>query len=117
MKREQGKKASQKRLNLTPFVWGGGGRSSRVKQGQAGSSRVKQGQAGSSRVKQGQAGSSKVKQGQARSSKVKQGQARSSVWRRQTRLKRHGKFTPNGKANSRQIQAKFSQAKKAFFKS
>ncbi|EJF7502682.1 hypothetical protein M8562_001592 [Campylobacter upsaliensis] len=36
---------------------------------------------------------------------------------RQTRLKRHGKFTPNGKANSRQIQAKFSQAKKAFFKS
>ncbi|EFU2059969.1 hypothetical protein OUP81_001138 [Campylobacter upsaliensis] len=67
MKREQGKKASQKRLNLTPFVWGGG--------------------------------------------------ARSSVWRRQTRLKRHGKFTPNGKANSRQIQAKFSQAKKAFFKS
>ncbi|EAL3908184.1 hypothetical protein A0Z73_07005 [Campylobacter upsaliensis] len=34
-------------------------------------------------------------QGQARSSKVKQGQARSSVWRRQTRLKRHGKFKPN----------------------
>ncbi|ELT5784324.1 hypothetical protein ACI4X5_001803 [Campylobacter upsaliensis] len=28
MKREQGKKASQKRLNLTPFVWGGGARSS-----------------------------------------------------------------------------------------
>ncbi|ELG7288271.1 hypothetical protein Q6T43_000040 [Campylobacter upsaliensis] len=46
-----------------------------------------------------------------------QGQARSSVWRRQTRLKRHDKFTPSGKANSRQIQAKFSQAKKAFFKS
>ncbi|EGJ6987712.1 hypothetical protein INC97_000582 [Campylobacter upsaliensis] len=71
MKREQGKKASQKRLNLTPFVWGGG--------------------------------------------------ARSSVWRRQTRLKRHGKFTPNGTENlsqmARQIQAKFSQAKKAFFKS
>ncbi|EOB1145389.1 hypothetical protein ACIQIM_000529 [Campylobacter upsaliensis] len=41
MKREQGKKASQKRLNLTPFVWGGGARSSKVKQGQAGSSRVK----------------------------------------------------------------------------
>ncbi|EDP6917675.1 hypothetical protein GWW69_00800 [Campylobacter upsaliensis] len=74
MKREQGKKASQKRLNLTPFLCGGG----------AGSSRVKQGQAGSSRVKQGQAGS--------------------SVWRRgQTRLKRHGKFKPNGKANSSQI--------------
>ncbi|ENB4015306.1 hypothetical protein ABHN87_001706 [Campylobacter upsaliensis] len=54
------------RLNLTPFVWGGG--------------------------------------------------ARSSVWRRQTRLKRHGKFTPNGTANSRQIQAKFSQAKKLFLK-
>ncbi|EOA6027602.1 hypothetical protein ACHPPE_001663 [Campylobacter upsaliensis] len=53
MKREQGKKASQKRLNLTPFVWGGG--------------------------------------------------ARSSVWRGQTRLKRHGKFTPNGKANLSQI--------------
>ena len=33
MKREQGKKASQKkaRLNLTPFVWGGGARSSKVK--------------------------------------------------------------------------------------
>ncbi|EOJ2739898.1 hypothetical protein ACULYO_000317 [Campylobacter upsaliensis] len=32
MKREQGKKASQKkaRLNLTPFVWGGGARSSRA---------------------------------------------------------------------------------------
>ncbi|EGB2778938.1 hypothetical protein H7D78_001718 [Campylobacter upsaliensis] len=64
MKREQGKKASQKRLNLTPFLCGGG--------------------AGSSKVKQGQAGS--------------------SVWRRgQTRLKRHGKFKPNGKANSSQI--------------
>ncbi|EOM9846052.1 hypothetical protein ACLU5S_000762 [Campylobacter upsaliensis] len=74
MKREQGKKASQKRLNLTPFVWGGGARSSKVKQGQA-------------------------------------------CGGEQTRLKRHGKFTPNGKANSRQIQAKFSQAKKAFFKS
>ncbi|EPT9362131.1 hypothetical protein ACVTO3_000342 [Campylobacter upsaliensis] len=60
MKREQGKKASQKRLNLTPFVWGGG----------------------------------------ARLGKVKQGQARSSVWRRQTRLKRHDKFTPSGKAKS-----------------
>ncbi|ELK0695632.1 hypothetical protein QJF06_001264 [Campylobacter upsaliensis] len=47
MKREQGKKASQKkaRLNLTPFVWGGGARSSKVKQGQARSSKVKQGQA------------------------------------------------------------------------
>ncbi|EGS7061845.1 hypothetical protein I4S52_000928 [Campylobacter upsaliensis] len=57
----------------------------------------------------------KVKQGQARSSKVKQGQARSSVWRRQTRLKRHGKFTPNGKANSRQ-KAKPNLAKpKSFF--
>ncbi|ENA2870374.1 hypothetical protein ABF681_000147 [Campylobacter upsaliensis] len=43
MKREQGKKASQKkaRLNLTPFVWGGGARSSKVKQGQARSSKVK----------------------------------------------------------------------------
>ncbi|ENE0597362.1 hypothetical protein ABME35_001643 [Campylobacter upsaliensis] len=41
------------RLNLTPFVWGGG--------------------------------------------------AGSSVWRRQTRLKRHGKFKPNGKANLSQI--------------
>ncbi|EDP6840862.1 hypothetical protein GN629_05785 [Campylobacter upsaliensis] len=78
------------RLNLTPFVW----RRRKVKQGQARSSKVKQGQAGSSRVKQGQAGSSRVKQGQAGS----------SVWRRgQTRLKRHGKFKPNGKANSSQI--------------
>ncbi|EOK4571734.1 hypothetical protein ACM6N0_001760 [Campylobacter upsaliensis] len=51
MKREQGKKASQKRLNLTPFVWGGGARSSKVKQGQARSSKVKQGQARSSKVK------------------------------------------------------------------
>ncbi|ENO7718045.1 hypothetical protein ACB557_001761 [Campylobacter upsaliensis] len=73
-----------------------------------------QGQARSSKVKQGQARSSKVKQGQARSSKVKQGQACGGG---QTRLKRCGKFTPSGKANSRQIQAKFSQAKKAFFKS
>ncbi|EAL8123750.1 hypothetical protein LB891_001570 [Campylobacter upsaliensis] len=56
MKREQGKKASQKRLNLTPFLCGGGAGSSRVKQGQAGSSRVKQGQAGSSRVKRVAAG-------------------------------------------------------------
>ncbi|EPN7177945.1 hypothetical protein ACT20J_000659 [Campylobacter upsaliensis] len=61
MKREQGKKASQKRLNLTPFVCGGGARSSKVKQGQARSSKVKQGQARSSKVKQGQARSSKVK--------------------------------------------------------
>ncbi|ECH3567468.1 hypothetical protein FO122_07865 [Campylobacter upsaliensis] len=38
MKREQGKKASQKRLNLTPFVWGGGARLGKVKQGQARSS-------------------------------------------------------------------------------
>ncbi|EHN6894255.1 hypothetical protein KJK44_000854 [Campylobacter upsaliensis] len=44
-----------------------------------------------------------------------QGQAGSSVWRRQTRLKRHGKFTPNGKANSRQ-KAKPNLAKpKSFF--
>ncbi|EMV3664695.1 hypothetical protein AACK00_001167 [Campylobacter upsaliensis] len=73
MKREQGKKASQKRLNLTPFVWGGGARLG------------------------------KVKQGQARSSKVKQGQARSSVWRganspeatRKIYAKWQGKFKPN----------------------
>ncbi|EML8170538.1 hypothetical protein V9966_000621 [Campylobacter upsaliensis] len=49
-----------------------------------------------------------------------QGQAGSSVWRRQTRLKRHGKFTPNGKANSRQIQGKFkpnlAKPKKLFLK-
>ncbi|EOB3230084.1 hypothetical protein ACIJAO_000039 [Campylobacter upsaliensis] len=44
-----------------------------------------------------------------------QGQAGSSVWRRQTRLKRHGKFTPNGKANSSQ-KAKPNLAKpKSFF--
>ncbi|EOZ2198891.1 hypothetical protein ACQQLU_001751 [Campylobacter upsaliensis] len=73
MKREQGKKASQKSKAKFNALCGGGGRSSKVKQGWA--------------------------------------------RRRQTRLKRHGKFTPNGKANSRQIQAKFSQAKKAFFKS
>ncbi|EJF0799071.1 hypothetical protein M7835_000401 [Campylobacter upsaliensis] len=30
MKREQGKKASQKRLNLTPFLCGGGARSSKA---------------------------------------------------------------------------------------
>ncbi|EGI5171998.1 hypothetical protein CHG86_01415 [Campylobacter upsaliensis] len=67
MKREQGKKASQKRLNLTPFLWGGG--------------------------------------------------ARSSVWRRQTRLKRHGKFTPNGKANSRQkAKPNLAKPKKLFLK-
>ncbi|EAI0016804.1 hypothetical protein E0F87_05280 [Campylobacter upsaliensis] len=60
MKREQGKKASQKRLNLTPFVWGGGARLGKVKQGQA-------------------------------------------CGGGQTRLKRHGKFTPNGKANLSQI--------------
>ncbi|EDP6925917.1 hypothetical protein GWW55_00780 [Campylobacter upsaliensis] len=66
---------------------------------------------------QGQARSSKVKQGQARSSKVKQGQARSSVWRRQTRLKRHGKFTPNGKANSRQkAKPNLAKPKKLFLK-
>ncbi|EAJ0879776.1 hypothetical protein CLB97_07175 [Campylobacter upsaliensis] len=41
-----------------------------------------------------------------------QGQARSSVWRRQTRLKRHGKFTPSGKANSSQK----AKPKKLFLK-
>ncbi|EJP6546295.1 hypothetical protein NFT85_001842 [Campylobacter upsaliensis] len=69
MKREQGKKASQKskaKFNALCVA---------AAQGQARSSKVKQGQAGSSRVKQGQARSSKVKQGQARSSRVKQGQA------------------------------------------
>ncbi|ELU9597191.1 hypothetical protein R0U48_001145 [Campylobacter upsaliensis] len=76
-------------------------------QGQARSSKVKQGQARSSKVKQGQARSSKVKQGQARSSKVKQGQAR----RGQTRLKRHGKFKPNGAENLRQM-ARQIQGKK-----
>ncbi|EJF0803689.1 hypothetical protein M7831_001758 [Campylobacter upsaliensis] len=80
MKREQGKKASQKRLNLTPFVWGGGARSSKVKQGQA--------------------RSSKVKQGQARSSKVKRvAEANSPEAVRQIYAKWQGKF----KANSSQI--------------
>ncbi|EEU7819865.1 hypothetical protein HEE87_000392 [Campylobacter upsaliensis] len=50
--------------------------------------------------------------------KAGQGQARSSVWRGQTRLKRHGKFTPNGKANSRQkAKPNLAKPKKAFFKS
>ncbi|EGK8099128.1 hypothetical protein IO371_001219 [Campylobacter upsaliensis] len=97
MKREQGKKASQKRLNLTPFVWG------RVKQGQAGSSRVKQ-------------GGSCVRSLEREFIK-RVAEANSPEAARQIYAKWHGKFTPNGKANSRQIQAKFSQAKKAFFKS
>ncbi|ELJ8896369.1 hypothetical protein RT889_001548 [Campylobacter upsaliensis] len=53
-------------------------------------------------------------QGQARSSKVKQGQACGGE---QTRLKRHGKFTPSGKANlrqaTRQIYAKWQGKFKA----
>ncbi|EFO6606787.1 hypothetical protein HNG20_001268 [Campylobacter upsaliensis] len=62
------------------------------------------------KVKQGQARSSKVKQGQARSSKIKQGQARSSKVKRVA-------AAANSPEAARQIQAKFSQAKKAFFKS
>ncbi|EPE6971399.1 hypothetical protein B9706_000318 [Campylobacter upsaliensis] len=42
-----------------------------------------------------------------------QGQAR----RRQTRLKRHGKFTPSGKANSRQkAKPNLAKPKKLFLK-
>ncbi|EAL4138785.1 hypothetical protein DMN64_05245 [Campylobacter upsaliensis] len=49
--------------------------------------------------------------------KVKQGQAGSSVWRRQTRLKRHDKFTPSGKANSRQkAKPNLAKPKKLFLK-
>ncbi|EIL6895187.1 hypothetical protein LL754_001536 [Campylobacter upsaliensis] len=63
------------RLNLTPFVWGGGARLGKVKQGQA-------------------------------------------CGGEQTRLKRHGKFKPNGKANSRQkAKPNLAKPKKAFFKS
>ncbi|EPS0833771.1 hypothetical protein ACVBHA_000804 [Campylobacter upsaliensis] len=52
-------------------------------------------------------------QGWARSSKIKQGWAR----RGQTRLKRHDKFTPNGKANSRQkAKPNLAKPKKLFLK-
>ncbi|EAI8158153.1 hypothetical protein CS779_08245 [Campylobacter upsaliensis] len=62
----------------------------------------------------GGARSSKVKQGQARSSRVKQGQACGGE---QTRLKRHDKFTPNGKANSRQkAKPNLAKPKKLFLK-
>ncbi|EPY3961231.1 hypothetical protein ACXDGV_000846 [Campylobacter upsaliensis] len=70
-------------------MWGGG-RSSKVKQG---GSRVKR-----EFIKRVAAG---------------QGQAR----RGQTRLKRHGKFTPSGKANSRQkAKPNLAKPKKLFLK-